>query len=480
MDDFTVRKVREPFASHVGFYPSNRLELVALLDHLLASVKKIDVEGDIVGALVPHAGYQYSGKVAASVYKQLVGKEFELVIIFGPPHRVYRQEPTFDSHDFYVTPLGRVAVDQDFIGELISESPLFSISRQPHIQEHSIEVQLPFLQHVLKGGFKIAPAVVGDLTFEQLEKAADILSSKLKHRNALILASSDLSHYFPYEQAVELDRATMEAVAKFDPELLYKRIMMSDTELCGGFGVVLTMLTLRKLGADRAIELMYVNSGDIIGTSEAKSSVVGYGSAIFINRRKTIKLISENWFDKAEQTELLNLARSTLKKYLTEGILEDYVPVHEKLYEKRGAFVTLKDRSGKLRGCIGHIQADKPVYRVVQEMTVAAATQDPRFPPVTPDEVPNLTIEISVLSPLERIESARDIEIGRHGLYVKKGIASGLLLPQVAIEWGFDRDEFLRQTLFKAGLEPADLRSPDLEIYRFSAQVFSEEEIEKK
>lgn len=477
-EGFESRKVREPFAAYVGFYPKDRLTLIKTLENLLNSAEEVSFQGEPIAALVPHAGYQYSGRLAASLYKTIQGKEYDLILIFGPPHRVYRQEPTFDTVFYYETPLGRVQVDQAFIGELVGESALFSISRQPHIQEHSIEVQLPFLQYVLKPGFKIAPAVVGELGLDALEKIADILAKKLKYTRALVLASSDLSHYYPYYQAVEMDQLAMDAIRKFEPELLYKRLIMGDTEMCGGYGVVLAMMIAKKLGASFTVEVGYYNSGDVIDTDEAKASVVGYGAALFCVKKKEKKLKSEAWLNEDDQKELLWLARKTLEEYLKYGKYEDYVPVSENLYRNFGAFVTLTTKDGKLRGCIGHITADKPLYKVVQEMAVAAAVQDPRFPPLSLDELNNVEIEISVLSPLSKVESPSEIEIGRHGILVKKGFATGLLLPQVAVEWGFDREEFIRQALFKAGLSPEDAMSNDTEIYIFTAQVFSEKQFE--
>lgn len=475
-DSFDVGGVREPFAGRIGFYPQSSNELAAQIDYLLSGVEKIPLDGDIVGCMVPHAGYSYSGEIAARVYKQLIGEEFETVLIFAPPHRVYRQEPTFDTVSAYLTPLGKVSVDQELIGRLVSESPLFAVSRQPHVQEHSVEVQVPFLQSVLKPGFKIAPAVVGDMTFEQLHQAAKIISDVCKGKNILLIASTDLSHYFRYDQAREMDRLGMELIASYDPEMLYKKLMMGETEMCGGFATVLVMLTARELGAIKAIELGYMNSGDITGD---KSSVVGYGAALFVTgRKKKSALKSEEWIGEEEKKELLSLVRSTLESALSGKGIPDYTPVHEKLYEKRGAFVTLKTRDGKLRGCIGHIAADKPLFRVVQEMAVAAARQDPRFPPVELNELEDIEVEISILSALEEVKKPEEIEVGKHGLLVQKGLFSGLLLPQVAVEWRFDREEFLRQTCLKAGLEPDEWKDAETKVWKFTAQIFSESELE--
>jgi AmmeMemoRadiSam system protein B/AmmeMemoRadiSam system protein A len=469
-----VSGVREPFAGRVGFYPKTANELAAQIDFLLSSAPEEDIAGTIIGCLVPHAGYAYSGEMAARVYRQLVGKSFDLVFIFGPPHRAYRQEPTFDTASAYLTPLGTVPVDQDTIARLVSESPLFSISRHPHVQEHSIEVQIPFLQTVLEPGFAIAPAVVGELTLEQLQKAAEFLARIAREKKTLFIASSDLSHYFRYEQAVEMDRLAMDLIKEYDYELLYRKLMMGETEMCGGYGTILVMLTARLLGATEARELGYTNSGDVTGD---RSSVVGYGAAVFVAPEDArTKLKGEKWLDEQEQKELLDLARSHLRAVLANEPEAPYLPIHEKLTMKRGAFVTLKTRDGRLRGCIGHILADRPLYEVVKDMARAAATQDPRFAPVSLRELDDLVIEISVLSELEPLASTAEIEIGRHGLLVQKGPLSGLLLPQVAVEWNFTPEEFLRQTFIKAGMSPEEARDPETRVWKFTAQVFSEDE----
>lgn len=471
---YGVGSVREPFAGRIGFYPQTPNELAAQIDFLLSGVEKIQFDGQILGCLVPHAGYAYSGEIAAKVYKQLEGAEFDTVIIFGPPHRVYRQEPTFDTASAYLTPLGSVKVDQELIGQLVSESPLFTVSRQPHIQEHSIEVQIPFLQSVLKPGFKIAPAVIGDMPLEQLRKTASVLAKAIRGSKTLLITSSDLSHYFRYEQAMEMDRLAMDLIAKFDTAMLYEKLMMGETEMCGGLAMVLVMLVSSELGAVKAIELGYINSGDVTGD---KVSVVGYGSAVLVSSRKpNLKFESEKWLSEEEEKELLSLTRSHLEALLSAKGVNDYAPIHEKLYEKRGAFITLRTKEGKLRGCMGHITPDKPLYKVAQEMAVAAARQDPRFPPVEPGELENIEIEISVLSPIEKVQSALEIEVGKHGLLVQKGLVSGLLLPQVPVEWGFDRDEFLKQTFFKAGLRLEEINDPEVVVWKFTAQVFSESE----
>ncbi len=173
-----------------------------------------------------------------------------------------------------------------------------------------------------------------------------------------------------------------------------------------------------------------------------------------------------------DKKALLGMARATIESYVRDGRVPDFDVTAAALLEKRGAFVTLH-KNGRLRGCIGLFACDKPLYRTVIDMAVAAATQDPRFPPVSPGELDSLRIEISVLSPMKKVEDVGEIEVGRHGIYIVKGGSRGVLLPQVAVEHGFDREEFLDQTCLKAGLPPGCWRQC-ADIYIFEAEVFSE------
>ncbi|MBN1521849.1 MAG: AmmeMemoRadiSam system protein A [Candidatus Aureabacteria bacterium] len=176
----------------------------------------------------------------------------------------------------------------------------------------------------------------------------------------------------------------------------------------------------------------------------------------------------------AQQKELLRIARESLTFYLEQGNMKSFSVDDEILQQKQGAFVTLKNK-GALRGCIGYIVAVKPLYETVAEMAVNAGTKDTRFHSVTLEEMKDITIEITVLTPFQKIKSVDEIEVGKHGLYIKMGFYSGLLLPQVATEYGWDRDEFLKHVCFKAGL-PGDAWKKGAEIYLFSGQVFGEEE----
>ena len=175
--------------------------------------------------------------------------------------------------------------------------------------------------------------------------------------------------------------------------------------------------------------------------------------------------------------EALNAARKTLEEILSRRPRPQFSFSDSRFSENRGLFVTLK-KNGDLRGCIGLVEGFRPLKEGIQEMAIAAATQDTRFRPVTKDELDEITIEVSILSPMMRVENISEIEVGRDGLLLRKGRSSGLLLPQVAVEWGWDRDEFLNNLCLKAGLPPGSHLAQDAKLHRFNAEIFSENSVE--
>lgn len=465
--------IRRPVVAG-AFYPANAHALASQVDQFLENAKLVAIDGEPVALIAPHAGYIYSGQVAAYVYKQIMGKDFEMVVVIAPSHREYLEGISVYNRGGYETPLGVVEVDVDLANAIIGQHEQIYFTLLGHQEEHSLEVQVPFLQRTL-GEFKLVPIVMGGQRYESCVILGDALGETLRNRRALIVASSDLSHFYPYDRAVELDRAVMDSVATFRPEELAERLAAGRCEACGGGPIIAAMLAARNLGADRSRVLMYANSGDVTGDREG---VVGYLAAVIYRageggsgRRVGVDM---GLADK-EKKQLLNIARETIEsKVKGERLAEISVPPGV-LQEDRGAFVTI-NKHGMLRGCIGTIVPIKPLYEVVQEMAEAAALRDPRFPPVTEGELDDLEIEISVLTPFRKIDNTEEIEVGKHGIYIKKGYNSGLLLPQVATEYGWDRMTFLRHTCNKAGL-PADAwKDRDTEIYIFLADIFGEEE----
>jgi hypothetical protein len=309
---------------------------------------------------------------------------------------------------------------------------------------------------------------------ETVAALADALLSVLPGRRAVVVASSDLSHYPSYDDARVADGATLTAVETGDPARVQETIrsVMAAgvpelvTCACGEGPILVTMRVAQGLGADTVTVLRYANSGD--SPHGSRDQVVGYG-AVMLWRYEPPDLTD------VQQVELLALARTAIEQHLETGQVPDYETEDPALSRRSGAFVTLK-KGGELRGCIGHTWADQPLFQAVQHLAVAAATEDPRFPPLTSDELEELTVEISVLSPSRRVTDVERIEMGSHGLRIYKDGRQGLLLPQVPVEQGWDRDEFLEQVCQKAGL-PGGCWQEGASIYAFTAVVFGEENL---
>jgi len=467
--------VREPVVAGT-FYPASKEELSSMIDGFLNNAELPKLDKHIRGLIVPHAGYVYSGQVAAYGYKALMDSspvgEITRVILIGNSHQEYFEGASIYPEGYFKTPLGEVQIDEDFAKKLMDANPKIYFKESAHLQEHSLEVQLPFLQKTLKN-FRIVPIILGNQP-----GAADILIDALKNLiddNTLIIASSDLSHYPKYEDAKYSDNKVIQAILTGKRENLRKTI--SDLEkqnipnlqtcACGADAIEVVM----GLFSDKNSKLLkYANSGDTpIGD---KSQVVGYGAIAFMDSTSSPQAISE--LNQSEQKRLLEIARQAVETYVKEGKtikIQENDPILNKL---RGAFVTLK-KNGELRGCIGIFEPSIPLYRVVIEMGISAAVNDSRFTPVTKSELDKLEYEISVLSPLRKVDSWKDIEIGKHGVEIVRGLRKGVFLPQVATENDWDLDTFMSTLCTqKAGL-PADCwKDSRTEIYVFTAQVFGE------
>lgn len=450
-----------------SFYPSDPLVLSRAIDTLLKETegKAPKVGGHIFGIIVPHAGYQYSGKVAAYAYNTIRGKGFSTVILLGGSHRVPFKGVAVYPGGFWESPLGRTPINEALAGKVLNACPFARVYPPAFQMEHSLEVQLPFLQKTLKD-FSVVPIVMGQLDAKDHEDLAQTLAEIVKkdRTKTLIVASSDMSHFHSYAAASRMDKETLEQIRTLNGGKLLAGIGKGEYELCGSQAVLTLMIAARELGGQATI-LNYANSGDV--TSD-KTRVVGYCSVAFSGAPTTGEGLNAG-----EQAQLLAMARKTLEAAVHKAPLSPPEKTAGRISEQRGVFVTLT-KKGDLRGCIGYIAPIAPLYKAVPEMTVAAATKDPRFPPVAKAELKDIHVEISVLGPLVQITDPRNIEVGKHGLYIVKGRHAGLLLPQVATSYGWDREEFLNQTCHKAGLPAKAWHEKETQIYTFTAQIFSE------
>jgi AmmeMemoRadiSam system protein B/AmmeMemoRadiSam system protein A len=463
------------------FYPPGKAELEKTLRSLFAGAVPPKHYAALQAIISPHAAYIFSGGVAASAFNQIdPDREYETVFVLAPSHHVSFEGASVYTAGNYRTPLGPVPVNTALGLRLQQSDPVMRGPEYAHDEEHAVEVQLPFLQFRMKKGYTVVPIVLGASRPEVCAKVASVLRPYFTPRNLFVI-STDFSHYPSYNDAVTVDHATAEAVLSKSPETLIRTLQSNDekgipnlaTSMCGQ-ACVLTFLYLAQKSSDLSFELLqYKNSGDAgLG---GRDRVVGY-CAIAVSRtesaRKNAFTISAD-----EKRQLLAIARQAIEDHLngrqTSGPEPSKLP--PALRRHCGAFVTL-NKQGQLRGCIGHFGEDRPLHDVVREMAIAAASEDYRFSPVTSPELSTIEIEISVLTPLRKISSIDEIQMGKHGIYIRKGARGGTFLPQVATETGWSKEEFLGHCAQdKAGIGWDGWKDAEISVYE--AIVFGEKEL---
>jgi AmmeMemoRadiSam system protein B/AmmeMemoRadiSam system protein A len=473
-------RVRAPAVAGL-FYPAEEPVLSRLVDGLLEGAPAHHIP-HLKGLVCPHAGYPYSGPTAAIAYKTLIGREVQTVVILGPSHYAAFQGASVPNVDAYQTPLGTVLISEKaqqlvktnpFVLEprCLVQRPTWSLQSSkpapaagedtPDTWEHSVEVQVPFLQKTLKN-FKILPVVFGEVDPEQ---AAKVLAGVIDDKT-IIVASSDLSHYHPYDEAKGLDNRCVKAVCDLNID------EMKNQEACGKLPILTLMYLAREKGW-KAQLLDYRNSGDTSG--DKSHGVVGYAAIAFYEP------VPQD-FEAKERKFLLELARTTLARVVTNGNLPEVSAkgVPPKLAETKACFVTLTE-NGELRGCIGNILPQEPLYQALVDNARNAATRDPRFQPVRPDEVNKIKIEISVLTepqPL-RFSSPEDLlnklQSYEDGVVLQIDSRGATFLPQVW-EQIPDKVEFLNHLAQKAGCAPDDWRGRNVSVSIYRVEAFEESE----
>jgi hypothetical protein len=464
-------EVRPPRVAGL-FYEKDPVRLAAQVDLFLANAAPAaPPAGGVRALIVPHAGHVYSGPTAACAYALVKGLPFETIVVIGPSHHAAFSGCSIYTGAGFATPLGVVPVDQPLARALTKASGFDYVAEaydnpSAEVQEHSVEVQVPFIQRALPGA-KIVPVVMGFQTRQTIQRMAAALVKACAGRKVLVVASTDLSHFLPKAEAAAVDAGTVDLVRKANTETIIRKVEAGENIMCGGGPVAAALLYARKLGPARVEVLRRADSSEAGGP---ESSVVGYMAAAVVAEKADAA--PEDALSAGDKAQILGLARSAVSEYIGRGTLIEDRTGNPKLLEPRGVFVTLKKR-GDLRGCIGFIEAVAPLGQAVIRAAVYAATEDPRFRPVGADEVAGLEIEISVLTPPRQIASPELVRVGRHGLIVSRDGRKGVLLPQVPVENGWDRETFLEQGCLKAGLPPdAWKRGAKLEV--FEAIVFHE------
>lgn len=478
--------------AHAGsFYPGQPSTLKAAIDGFLRDAVAQRVP-DARVLVVPHAGILYSGQIAADAFAQTRGQSVDTVVILGANHTGPSSRASVFDGERWQTPLGPVAVDRA-LAEVIVEAGVGAVfDRTRHEREHSIEVQVPFIQ-VLHPSASILPIVIGAPEPALCERLGRLLARLARDRRLLIVASSDLSHYPPADEARRLDAGTLEALVSGPASTLLLRneqeIPAAEgpsvpglvTRACGLGPLLVAAEAARSLGATRGVVLSYANSSDsVVGTPD---KAVGYGAVAFApgpggadtTALAVVRPDAQTPLDTADKRTLLRIARETLTRRFTSDTLPLARGGSPRVWRERGAFVTLKTRGGgALRGCVGRVEGSGPLLRLVSAMSLAAAFADQRFTPLTPRELQGVDIEISVLTAPRAVRGPAEIVVGRDGVVLQVGEKSAVFLPYVAEEAGWSREELLDHLAEKAGLPPFAWRDKRATFLTFQSDTFSE------
>lgn len=477
---------RQPYVAGT-FYPATEKELSSMLGELYRSAGSIRSGTNTRALIVPHAGYTYSGEVAAAAYASLPEKnQYENIFLIGSSHRVSFQGASVYSRGDYLTPLGRVSVNGTIVRRLIDESELFSYYPPAHSGEHSLEVQLPFIQYRFGRDIRIVPVILGTTNKATCEAIASVLKPWFNSKNLFVI-SSDFSHYPGYDDAVQTDRLTADALMSGNSSLFLKVIKSNMAREIAGLstcmcGWTAALVLLEMASGTKNLEfrhITYRNSGDSIAGDRGR--VVGYHAISLIetvmndqdgeNKGASVDFALTD----DESRILLKIARESIGSRFSDShsAAEEPEGLTPVMKQPLGAFVTITI-NGSLRGCIGRFMSSEPLWKVVSEMARSAAFSDTRFNPITRDELRKIIIEISVLSPLSKVEDTSEIVPGRHGVYIRKDYKSGTFLPQVAKGKNWSVEELLGYiSRDKAGLGWSGWK--DAEIFTYEAVIIEEE-----
>ncbi|MDG5800677.1 AmmeMemoRadiSam system protein B [Marinilabiliaceae bacterium ANBcel2] len=468
-----MQNVREAAVAGL-FYEAEKERLKTQIKELFEDAETRLSKNEIRALILPHAGYQFSGRVAASGINQLNrNAKYKRIFIIGTSHRsAYNGVAVIKDQDFY-TPLGVVPVDHSTCNNLVENSPLFNFDNKCHEKEHSIEIELPLLQYHLQKSFQIVPLLIGTKDIDSYFKIAEELKQYFTPENLFII-SSDFSHYPCYDDAVKIDKESADAIEKNSVSELVKTIEKHSkeniegltTSICGWSALLTLLYITNKIEEIKYHHILYENSGDYPMGDESR--VVGYNAIVAVNQEK-----KEFNLTNREKNQLIEIARDAVEKTFKGELLNNNINnISANLETVTGAFVSLYKKK-RLRGCIGQIITKKPLWKTVQESAKSAAFEDPRFDPLQPDELDEICFEISVLTPLQKIYDINRITPGKHGIFIRKGESQGTYLPQVATKMKWNAKEFVEN----CSKEKAKIGTngwKDADIYIYEAIVFQE------
>jgi len=435
--------IRNPIVSG-QFYPESPSQLKAMIEGM---VDEKAVKEEVIGLISPHAGYSYSGPVAGAAISKIKFKD--TFIIMGPNHTGRGKPLSIVTEGIWKTPLGEVEIDSELGKQILATSNHLEEDSVSHQYEHSIEVQLPFLQY-FKKDIKLVPIILAysdGATYKEIGKEL-ARAIKVLNKEVVIIASSDMTHYEPQESAREKDNKAIEAILDLNEDELLKRVDELNISMCGYAPAVSLISAAKELGVRGAELIRYQTSGDTTGDY---SSVVGYAGII-------IKGI--------EMSPLVRLAKETVETYIKEGKTPKPEELTPEMKEKAGVFVSIH-KFGGLRGCIGTFEpAQQNVAEEIIANAISSAIRDPRFLPITPDELKSLRYSVDVLSAPELIESQDQLDPKKYGVIVEAGFRRGLLLPDLeGVDTVDAQIEICRQ---KAGITPDE----PVKLYRFEVKRY--------
>lgn len=478
MDIYSQNKStdRQPVAAG-SFYEADKEALTRDIAGLFTECKKSQPPWKVRAIISPHAGYIFSGRIAASALSATPKNEgISNIFLIGSSHvMAFDGASVYNTGDF-ITPLGKAIVNREIASKLKNENKVFDFPVTAHMQEHSLEVQIPLIQYYYTKTPKIVPIIIGTNNTSTIRLIAEALKPYFTPEN-LFLISSDFSHYPSYKDAVYVDNQTAAGIVSGDPRIFLtalennsaKNIPGLATSMCGWASGLMIMDIAEGDKNLEFKEIDYCNSGDT--PYGDKDRVVGYHAIALIEKNPNLKneqtSSTDVSFSKSEKEQLFSIARNSIRTMLYENkrypIDDEKIP--EALKKQMGAFVTLKI-NGNLRGCIGRFLSSDPLYEVVQASALSSAFEDTRFYPLTKEEFEKIEIEITVLGPMIKIDNINEIVLGKHGIYIKKDFRAGTMLPQVATENNWTVEQFLGYTSRdKAGLGWDGWKNAEIFIY---------------
>ncbi len=425
-----------------AFYPASPERLRQVVRGLLRE----DAEKDeAIGALCPHAGYGASGPVAGHLYSRIKIKD--TFVIIGPNHTGVGDSFSIMTEGTWRMPFGDVEIDAGLGRAILAGSKYLKEDFAAHVDEHSVEVQLPFLQY-LNPKVKFVPVVLAPASLDVYREIGNAIAGAVKEtgRDAVVLASGDMTHYEPQASARARDMKAIEAMVNMDEEALAKRVQEYSISMCALPSVATMLTAARGLGADSAELIDYRTSGDILGNY---SSVVGYAAMVF--RR---------------MSPFVRLAKDTVEAYVRERQRPVPGDAPPEMQGRAGVFVSIH-KLGGLRGCIGTFEPTR--HTIAEEIianAISSATRDPRFEPVTPDELPLLNYSVDVLTSPEPVKDKSELDAKKYGVITRCGYRTGLLLP--ALEGVESVDEQIDICCQKAGIAPGE----PVQLYRFEVKRY--------